>query len=557
MPLYRVPIIAFVALVLVSAATFLLLKSPRARLVSGIRRFWGLYALSQVLLIALVFGNHLSFPLNLEFMESAVLQHVARLSAGLPLYIEPSPEFVPLAYNPLFYLVGVPFVRIFGENMMAIRLPAVLGSLGTAVMVFVLVRGRTRSRWWAGIGIGLFAAAYRVMDCYLDVGHRDSLLIFSILMGLWCLDRGGRWQPYLGMVCLAMGFWFKQQGILFLFMGIAYAFWRYPVRAAAPVSLLGVALGPLLYWCAPASWWGPRFHFYTYEVPTQWTAFQWSEIAYLARLLLWHYGALVAAAIWLWGATLLRRAGPSLGIWRLAVPGALLSGLAATMTPGSSNNVFIPMGVLIITGGVIALARMSRLNDRGRRFCYALLGLAFASLLYRPQTVLTPPGAEAAFGDFAGIMLALDGPVFGPGLGRMVTPPGSQVRQAPTVHVMPMSDMVRGPGRDENAHPAVRALLQSVENPVGMAYIMGHSTLTGEPTLAYLDPRYRLLTDFEKRFEALATLPARHGHLYPQYLYQSIQSPPGGRRAAQPTCGSRPGCQQRCSRLAPKARTTC
>ena len=42
---------------------------------------------------------------------------------------------------------------------------------------------------------------------------------------------------------------------------------------------------------------GPRFHFYTYEVPTQWTAFQWSEIAYLARLLLWHYGALVAAAI--------------------------------------------------------------------------------------------------------------------------------------------------------------------------------------------------------------------------------------------------------------------
>ena len=124
-------------------------------------------------------------------MESTVLQHVLRLSAGLPIYVEPTPEFLALAYNPLFYAVCVPFVRAFGPTLAAIRTPAMLASVGAAFMVALLVKRLTRSFWWGFMAMGVFAASNRVTDCYLDIGHRDSFLLLSILVGFWLLDRGG------------------------------------------------------------------------------------------------------------------------------------------------------------------------------------------------------------------------------------------------------------------------------------------------------------------------------------------------------------------------------
>ena len=520
MPLFRVPIFAALVLLLTSAATFHWLQTPQARLVTVIRRFWAFYAAGQLLLAGLVFGSHLFFPANLEFMESTVLQHVLRLSAGLPLYADPAPEFVALAYNPLFYVLCVPFLRVMGISLTAIRVPAMLAAAGVAVMIFVFVKRQTRSNWWAGMGVGLFAAAYRLMDCYLDVGHRDSMLALAILSGFWCLDRGGRLKPYAGMVLLAAGFWLKQQGALFLGMGVCHVFWRYGWRQAVPLSIVGLGLGPLLYGFAPDAWLGARLHYYTYQVPTQWTAFRLGEFSNLARLLTWHYGTLLAVTVWFWFRGWKR---DHEGIWRIAVPGALLSGAAAMMSPGSNNNVYIPMGVVLIIAGVTGLARLSRIVGPGQRLAYSLLALAFAPLIYDPGTVLSKPDAGRAYADFTGILRNLDGPAYVPGLGPIYAQSGGDLHQSPLVHVVPMADLVRGPGRDETANPIVRNLLRTVENPSAkVAYIVAHSKLEEEPTLAYLALRYRLEEDFGNRFQALATLPARHGHLYPRYLYRSI-----------------------------------
>ena len=522
MPLFRVPIFAVVIVLLTGAATFFWLQTPQVRLVRVIRRFWAFYAAGQLLLAGLVFGSHLFFPTNLEFMESTVLQHVVRLSAGLPLFADPTPEFAALAYNPLFYAICVPFVRIMGINLTAIRLPAMLAAAGVAVMVFMFVKRQTRSNWWGGIGVGLFAAAYRVMDCYLDVGHRDSLLVLAILSGFWCLDRGGRLKPYLGIVLLAAGFWLKQQGALYLGMGVFHVLWQYGWRRAAPLSIVGLGLGPLLYGFAPDAWWGARFHYFTYQVPTQWTDFRWSEFLNLIRLLTWHYGALLAVTVWFWirDWNQDRRA-----IWRIAVPGALLSGAAAMMSPGSNNNVYIPMGVVLIIAGVTGIARLSRVAGRGPQLAYTLLALTFASLLYNPGTVISSPDAGRAYADFTNMLKNLDGPTYAPGLGPIFGQSGRVIHQRPLVHVVSLADMVRGPGRDEEASPLVRNLLRTVESPsTKVAYIVAHSKLEDEPTLAYLSARYRLEESFGNRFQALATLPARHGHLYPLYLYRSITS---------------------------------
>ncbi len=525
MPLYRIPILPFAILVLLGAVSFPALGLiNHHRGVFLLRRFWPAYAAFQVALAGVIFYSHLSFPLNLEFMESTGLQHVMRLSAGQLIYVEPSPDFVALSYNPLFYEVAVPFVRFFGPSLLAVRLPAILGTLAAAAMVRLFVRKHARSRWWAWIGVGVFAAAYRVMDCYFDVGHRDSLLLFSILTGFWFLDSGGRFGAVLGMLALATGFWFKQTGAMFLMLGACYVLWQFPWRRGLIAIAAGLALGPVLYILAPATWWGPRLHYFTFEVPSHWTAFQWSEASNLARLLVWHYGVLLLAAGWLWMRAWRKKTG-SLGVLRIAIPGALASSVAIMMTPGSANNVYMPAGTLLVVAGTIALAKLSRAGKPGRRLAYSGLAFVFAVLMYNPVSVIPSARVPAAYAEFIGVLRALDGPVYGPGLGPVGSQSGGAgLHLTPLVHVVPMADMVRGRGRDETNVPVVRSLLRTVENPASpVAYIVAHSKLEDEPTLAYLAARYRLEKDFGRRFESLATLPGRHGHLYPRYLYRSIQ----------------------------------
>jgi hypothetical protein len=70
----------------------------------------------NIAFISFLLVDHAGFPLNLDLMEGAVLQHLQRVTAGLPIYPDPTPAYTPLAYNPLFYVVTVPFTWILGSS---------------------------------------------------------------------------------------------------------------------------------------------------------------------------------------------------------------------------------------------------------------------------------------------------------------------------------------------------------------------------------------------------------------------------------------------------------
>ena len=76
----------------------------------------GLAAVSAVVLVALVV-NHVAFPFHLDLMEGVVLQHARRAMHGQSIYPLPTPEYVPLAYNTLFYLLAAPFLVPFAEAL--------------------------------------------------------------------------------------------------------------------------------------------------------------------------------------------------------------------------------------------------------------------------------------------------------------------------------------------------------------------------------------------------------------------------------------------------------
>ena len=99
-----------------------------------------LYAGAWILFMAYLWVNHVNFPLNLEAMELTVVQHFQRAVAGQPIYVEPSPGFVPLAYAPFYYYFSIPFAWLFGANLFTLRLVAILGMLGAEIVIFLAVK---------------------------------------------------------------------------------------------------------------------------------------------------------------------------------------------------------------------------------------------------------------------------------------------------------------------------------------------------------------------------------------------------------------------------------
>lgn len=490
------------------------------------------YALFQTGFVIYAWINRAPFPLNLETMELLKLQHVKRLLAGLPLYVEPSAEFIPLVYNPLYYYVAIPFTWLFGLDLLALRAASIVAAGGAYGLIYLAVRHTTRSVWWGVMAVGLAAAAFRVMDTYLDNAAPDAWALFAILLGCYLISlQRGRWVNLLGVVALCAAFWFKQYADLFTVGAVLYLTWQEGWRRAWPYWLTALILGPLLYVLMPVQWLGPAFHYYTWQIPKQWTEFSLNgTLLRVVKFIMKHYLwlALFSGSAFLWQLWRNRR---KLSIWYFMLPIALASGPYVALDPGNNNNVFIPLGAWLIITGVIGLCELVAILPALAYWeapVFALL-TSFALLLYQPLTILKPQTVPAVYHDLIETLAALDGPVYAPSLGEL-----QDVKLLyPTVHWVPMIDLIRTPGADLCDQPLARELLAPVLHPTGNAYILLEHPLEEDAMLSFLSSAYVLETDFGNRFIALRDSPKLLEVGWPTYLYRYAPH-----TAAQPeSCG--------------------
>ncbi len=479
----------------------------------------GAWAGANILFIVFLWLNHARFPLHLELMEGTVLQHLQRAVALQPIYPEPTPEYVPLAYNVLYYLLAVPFAWLFGTNLFTLRLVAILGMAGSGLILYWVVWEKTQSRWWGLMAAGLFAAAYRVMDTYLDNAHSDSWLLCSALLGSYILDRNrSRLWNLAGVTVLVASFWFKQHGALFAIGGVLFLTWREGFRRALPYWLVAAILGPVSYVFVGPRLFGSHFLYFTWEVPKQWSEFHFATLRRYAGFVARSYPflALAGSLVVIWHGLRKRAA---LSVWHVQFVMAALTGLMGTLDSGSVNNIFIPMGtwfILVGTHGLHEFATRSTIAWKYPIYTLALVA-SFALLVYNPFTVIVSPHAGAAYADLIGVLRGLDGHVYGPSLGQLE----NGYTLYPAAHWVALEDMIRGPDRDTRNHPTTRRLLDPVINPTGPAYILTNYPLDVMiPALAFLTDYYVLETDYGERFRSLRVLPKRWDLGWPRYLYR-------------------------------------
>ncbi len=511
--------LAAVLLMLVGIVMFVVgERRNSSKLISLATALFAVYALLWVLVIGYVWFNHIGFPLNLEAMELTVLQHLKRALSGQTVYAAPSPDFVSLAYAPLYYYFTVPFAWLFGASLFTLRLVAILGYLGSGLVMFFAVREQTRSTWWGVMAAGLFAAAYRVMDTYLDNAHSDSWLLCCILLGTYLISLNrSRAVNWLGVLILIISFWFKQHGALFAIGGVLYLTWRDGVKQSVLYWITAGLLGPVLYLLAPTLFFGPWFRYYTLTIPSHWSELNLDTIKRYAGFIIKNYAALAGVGVTV-SSWFLFRQRHRFTIWFFMLPFAMLSGFMGALDPGSNNNVFIPMGSWFIVTGVLGVATLMEVWPVIKQWAVHLtvLGLSFVLFFYNPATVLVSPKADAAYQDLIEYLNSLGGTVYAPWIGQLEF--GYTFK--PAVHWVPMEDLIRGPGVNVYNHPQTRELLDSVIHPAGPAYILMNYPLENDPLLSFLLDKYKLETDLGERFSALATLPKRYNLEYPRYLYK-------------------------------------
>jgi hypothetical protein len=209
-----------------------------------------------------------------------------------------------------------------------------------------------------------------------------------------------------------------------------------------------------------------------------------------------------------------------LNIWHFQFVAALLSGFMGSLDPGSSDNVYIPMGMLFILCGTMALHEGVERVQALRRYRVDLLALylTLAFFLFNPFSVIVSSKAGASYSDFIAMLRSLDGPVYAPSLGQLAQ--GYELH--PAAHWVALDDMIRGPGRETGNHPNTRQLLEPVIRPNGPAYILTNRPISADGLYGFFTEHYVLNEDFLDRFEPLRVLPKRWDHGWPRYLYRYV-----------------------------------
>lgn len=418
-----------------------------------------LWSVARYLLVAI---EALPIEQPLEWMEGGVVQVVARLAEGQPLYAPPSVDYVAYIYPPFYFWLTALVSKLVGVGYLAGR--AV--SFGAIVACFLLVyravlsnravlscgttiddaahnsnalledgraKGRSGSvpsvRWlraalgsntWGLLGVGVLAATFEASGQWFHLGRVDSLyqaLLFGgalllLVPGLAGKHCRGRRTVLLAGLLLGLAFLTKQTALMVvapLLVGV----WLQNRRRAVETGLMAAAVvlpvvGVLH---LGSDGWSSYFLF---AVAGQ---HGWADRAWLGfwERDLWAVAIFLGLAVWalvaLWRSSP-RAAGPWLGL----TFGVVGSGWMSRAHEGGAENVVMPVFLLIAVLAPLGCeALLSRNGDgAGWLAVTAVVGLQFVVLLPSAKTGLPTEQQRLEHRRFQEWVLAQPGEVLVP-----------------------------------------------------------------------------------------------------------------------------------------------
>ena len=208
----------------------------------------------------------INYPFELEWMEGGQLEHVVKIINGEEIYVEPSLEFIPYIYTPLYNYVSASIGTVTGISFFPLRLVSYFSVLITFFLLFKIVKNETGSRYWAFISAGLYAAMYKIGGFWYDIARVDSLFILLFIASVYFLLRSDKTVNYvIAGIFAALSFLTKQSVIFMLFPIVLYLFiYKRKQSIFYFTTLMVISLGVSLYFNIKTSGW---YWFWNFGLP--------------------------------------------------------------------------------------------------------------------------------------------------------------------------------------------------------------------------------------------------------------------------------------------------
>jgi len=346
-----------------------------------------------------VVAGRIHYPYELEWMEGGMLHQVLQVLHGEPLYSQPSLDFVPALYMPLYYYLSTISVLIVGENLFALRLVSFIAVLATCGFIFFITKKITDTLLAAVLAILFYALMFRHTGFWFDVARVDSLWTLLLSAAFYCLllcKDAPTTKNMLWLVRASVLAFFAKQATLFLLPFVLVTLWCWlGWRKALQFVLLCLPITLLLFvLCTVFS--GDKIFFYTMQMAsthgiTWFGVRRFLEIVFFAVPSFWLASIVFCVQV---GKNTRDKIG-----WIALVAGfVFVSGLSRAYA-GAFYNVLMPLYFcMAITAAVGFGWLVERSNTSRITGVFALLlltGLSLDFLRYRFEPATQIPTAES------------------------------------------------------------------------------------------------------------------------------------------------------------------
>jgi hypothetical protein len=223
-------------------------------------------AVLYVLVYLVVALLRIDYPFELEWMEGSMVDHVARVANGLPLYVRPSLDFIPTMYTPLYYFVSALVAKVVGLGFFPLRLVSFLSSLGCFAAIYYIVRRETGKQQSAMIAVGLFAGTYVITGTFFDLARVDSFAAFLLFLGAALVHRADSpLRLVSAAIILSLAFFAKQSALPAIGLLTCFAIYSVRLRSVWLIVPLIVLIGGGSAWINQTTdgW----FRYYVLDLP--------------------------------------------------------------------------------------------------------------------------------------------------------------------------------------------------------------------------------------------------------------------------------------------------
>jgi hypothetical protein len=143
------------------------------------------------------------------------LDQIRWILSGKPLYGAPTPEFLPFAYNPVYFFLSAGVSKIIGIGFLAPRLISIVSTLVTITLIYFLISKETGQPFAGIVSAGLYAACFRFSGAWMDLAKVDSLFL-CLLLAAFTLqqNRKDRFSKFVHGSFWLMGYFTKQLALL-------------------------------------------------------------------------------------------------------------------------------------------------------------------------------------------------------------------------------------------------------------------------------------------------------------------------------------------------------